>query len=104
MHAASEPKPKSPALAGILSGLMPGLGQFYCRQWGKGAAFLIGALILDGALGVSSGFMSLLQGVAAGAPPPDSFGILIRSLPLLALATWSIVDAVRTANASQPSP
>lgn len=43
---AMEEKPeKSPVLAGVLSGLMPGLGQFYCRQWGKGAGFLIGALV-----------------------------------------------------------
>lgn len=40
----SRSAPKNPTLAGVLSGLVPGLGQFYCRQWGKGAGFLIGAL------------------------------------------------------------
>jgi hypothetical protein len=104
MTAAPEAKPKNPTLAGILSGLIPGLGQLYCRQWAKGAAFLIGGVVLDGALGVSSGFMTLLQGVAAGAPPPDSLGILLRSLPLFALAVWSIVDAVRTAKGTLSSP
>jgi hypothetical protein len=83
---------------------MPGLGQFYCRQWGKGAGFLLGALVVDGSLGVSAGFMTLLQGLAAGAPAPDSLSILIRSLPLLALAVWSIMDAVRTAKHVPPLP
>ena len=40
-------RPKNPAIAGVLSGVMPGLGQFYCRQWGKGAGFLIGAVVVS---------------------------------------------------------
>lgn len=90
---------KSPAMAGVLSGLMPGLGQFYCRRWGKGAGFLVGALVIDAGLGVSEGLMSLLQGALAGTSLPNSGAILLRSLPLLALAAWSIVDAVATAKA-----
>ncbi|MBM4133395.1 MAG: hypothetical protein FJ245_06455 [Nitrospira sp.] len=84
-------------LAAILSGLMPGLGQFYCRQWGTGAALLIAGLVIDGALGVSVGLIGLVQGLAAGAPPQDSWAILLRALPLLALSIWSILDAAKTA-------
>jgi len=93
---------KSPIAAGILSGLMPGLGQFYCRQWKKGAAFLVGALIADGTLGVSSDFLKLLQAGGMGLTPDEATSILLRSLPFLALAIWSVVDAVKTAKQSQP--
>jgi hypothetical protein len=92
-----ESSKKSPALAGVLSGLMPGLGQFYCRQWKKGAAFLIGALVVDGALGASVGMLKLMQASLSGTPVDDAGSILLRSIPLLAVALWSVVDAVRTA-------
>lgn len=88
---------KNPTLAGVLSGVMPGLGQFYCRQWGKGAAFLVGAIAVDASFGVSSGMLELLQ--SFGAPvPSDTLGkLLLGSLLFLAIAIWSIIDAVRNA-------
>lgn len=93
-------QPKNPVIAGVLSGVMPGLGQFYCRQWGKGAAFLVGAIAVDVSFGVSSGMLELLQSL--GAPfPSDVLGkLLIGSLLFLAVAVWSIADAVRTAKHS----
>lgn len=93
-------RPKNPTIAGVLSGVMPGLGQFYCREWGKGAGFLVGAIAIDGGFGVSSGMLELLQ--SFGAPvPSDMLGkLLIGSLLFLAIAIWSIVDAVRTAKRS----
>ncbi|MEW6542832.1 MAG: hypothetical protein AB1411_04390 [Nitrospirota bacterium] len=91
---------KNPTVAGILSGLMPGLGQFYCRQWKKGAGFLVGAIVVDAALGVSAGFLKLLQTGGMGLTPDEATSILLRSLPFLALALWSVVDAVRTARRS----
>lgn len=90
---------KNPTVAGVLSGLVPGLGQFYCRQWGKGAGFFVGALVIDAGLGVSEGMRSVLQGTLTGTLPLDSGFILLRSLPFLALAAWSVVDAVATAKA-----
>lgn len=90
----------NPTVAGVLSGLMPGLGQFYCRRWGKGAGFLVGALVIDAGLGVSEGLLSLLQGALIGTSPSNSGTVLLRSLPFLALAAWSIVDAVATAKGS----
>jgi hypothetical protein len=90
-------RPKNPTLAGILSGVMPGLGQFYCRQWAKGGGFLVGAIAIDGGFGVSSGTIDLLK--SFGSPVPfDTLGkLLLGSLLFLAVAIWSILDAVRTA-------
>jgi hypothetical protein len=88
---------KNQVLAGVLSGLMPGLGQFYCRQWGKGAGFLIGAVTADAAFGASMGFFQLLQNLMSGSPPQNAGSIFFRSLPLFAIAIWSIVDAVKAA-------
>jgi hypothetical protein len=90
-------RPKNPTIAGVLSAVVPGLGQFYCRQWAKGAGFLVGAIAIDAAFGVSSGMLELLQ--SFGAPvPSDMLGkLLIGSLLFLAIAVWSILDAVRTA-------
>lgn len=76
---------------------MPGLGQFYCRRWGKGGGFLVGALAIDAGFGVSEGLLNVLQGALLGIPPPDSGVILLRSFPFLALAMWSVVDAAKTA-------
>ncbi|TAL09869.1 MAG: hypothetical protein EPO02_09020 [Nitrospirae bacterium] len=91
---------RNPWAAGVLSGVAPGLGQFYNRQWGKGAAFLIGALALDVALGISSSVLNILQSAASGAPPENLGGFFVGSLALLAVAVWSIADAVRTAKKS----
>ncbi len=88
---------KNPTLAGILSGLVPGLGQFYCRQWGRGAGFLIGALAVDGGFGVSSGTLDLLQSFGSPVSSDTVTKLLIGSVLFLAIAVWSIVDAVRTA-------
>ena len=84
----------------MLSGVLPGAGQFYNRQWGKGAAFLIGFLVLDGALGVSAGFLKLLQAASSGEPPENMGQLLIFSLAPLAIAIWSVVDAARVAKKS----
>jgi hypothetical protein len=87
-------------VAGLLSGLLPGLGQFYNRQWGKGAGFVGGFLVMDGVLGVSSSVLNILQSAASGAPPENTGRFFIGSLLLLAIAVGSILDAVRTAKKS----
>lgn len=89
---------KSPVLAAVLSGVLPGLGQFYNREWVKGAGFLVGFLILDGALGVSA---DLVKFFFQGVPPENTGGFLVRSLVVLALALWSILEAVRSARGRQ---
>ena len=89
---------KNPWIAGILSGVLPGLGQFYNRQWLKGVGFLLGTLVVDGVLGVTAGMIKFFQ---SGAPPENTGQFLFGSLIVLALVVWSISDAVRTAQRSQ---
>lgn len=67
--------PKDPILAAILSVIMPGLGQFYCRQWFRGFLFLLGVFFL-----------------IALAPP---IGMFLSA----GLWVWGIVDAYRIARA-----
>lgn len=92
---------KNPTVAGILSGLMPGLGQFYCGRWKKGFAFLIGALILDAVLGVSAGFFTLLQAGPGRYTLDTVMSVLLPAIPFLGFALWSVLDAVRDAKRSQ---
>ncbi len=89
---------KNPWIAGILSGVLPGLGQFYNRQWLKGVGFLLGTLVVDGVLGVTAGMIKFFQ---SGAPPENTGQFLFGSLIVLALVIWSITDAARTAQRSQ---
>ena len=90
-------RPKNPTLAGILSGLMPGLGQFYCRQWAKGAGFLVAVSVADIGAGVSP---NLIDFLLTRTLPADTTKFLIGSMVMLAIAAWSILDAVRTAKKS----
>ena len=91
---------RNPWVAGILSGLIPGLGQFYNRQWWKGAGFLVGFMLVDWMLGVSAGFLRLVQANPSEILPEDLAQLLLRSLAPLAVAIWSLVDAVRVARRS----
>jgi hypothetical protein len=84
-------------VAAFLSALVPGLGQLYNREWGKAAGFFVTLLILDGALGVSAGTLKFFESVAAGIPPADGGTLVLRMLPILGIAIWSVVDATRTA-------
>ena len=88
-------------LAALLSALLPGLGQFYNRQWAKGAGFLLGTLVLDAVFGVSSDTLKLLQAVGSGASIVDQGSLVLRMLPLVGLALWSIADAARHATPPQ---
>jgi hypothetical protein len=87
-------------VAALLSGLLPGLGQLYNRQWAKGAGFFLAIVILDAAFGVSADALKLLQSAAAGVPTVDAGTLVLRMLPMLGLAIWSIVDAARSAKHS----
>jgi hypothetical protein len=74
----------------VLSGIFPGLGQFYNRQPIKALAFL--------ALGLA---LSWLVGRAAptdpGALVRPGLALLVPLCALLAVSLWSVVDAWRTA-------
>ncbi len=90
---------RSPKAAALLSALMPGLGQFYNRQWLKGAGFLVATLVVDASLGVTSETMNVLQSAFLGAPGGnvEVGSLVLRMLPLAAIALWSITDASRSA-------
>ncbi|MFM8551234.1 MAG: hypothetical protein ACKOCD_02820 [Nitrospiraceae bacterium] len=96
MTTAPAPRSKNPTLAAILSGLMPGLGQFYVREWAKGATFLVAILILDMGFHVSEGFVAFLSAVAVGGEAPSLGTLALRAVPLLAVSLWSIWDVLHT--------
>jgi arabinogalactan oligomer/maltooligosaccharide transport system permease protein len=91
---------QSPGLAALLSAIVPGLGQFYNRQWGKGGGFLVGVLSLIVVLS-NLADQAQFERAAAGAPLENIGPILTVLLLLLALVIWSIVDAARTAKRAQ---
>jgi len=97
-------RPRNAALAALLSAVLPGLGQFYNRQWGKGLGFLLGVLLgflaflsQAGALLGSTDLAQIQQSAAAGNPPENLGQLLILSVLILGVALWSIVDAARSA-------
>lgn len=90
-------QPRHPAIAGVLSGIVPGLGQFYCRQWEKGAGFLVGAIATDYGSGLSN---NMKQFLLERTLPQDTTIFIAGSCTFLAIAVWSITDAVRTAKKS----
>ncbi|MEP6887509.1 MAG: DUF5683 domain-containing protein [Nitrospirales bacterium] len=91
---------RSPKVAALLSAALPGLGQFYNRQWAKGAGFVLATLIIDAGLGVTSETLSVLQRTFLGGQV-NVVSFLLRMLPLAAIAMWSITDAARGAKTSQ---
>jgi TM2 domain-containing membrane protein YozV len=93
------PSAHSPKLAALLSAVLPGLGQFYNRQWTKGTSFLVATLVADAVLGVTSETITMFQSSFLGVSGTnvDIGGFVLRMVPLAAIATWSITDAARTA-------
>jgi hypothetical protein len=89
-------------VAAALSALLPGLGQFYNGQWGKGLGFLIALVTAGGLLNSSVDLPSLQQSVEQGIPPENIGRVFLLLLLLLVIAIWSIVDASRKAKRSQP--
>jgi len=83
---------RSPAVAAILSGLFPGLGQLYNRQRVKAVLFLVA--------GIVAGFGPLSPvdiDIDLTDPAPGMRNVLLASLPFLAIALWAVVDAYRSA-------
>lgn len=72
----------------ILSGIFPGLGQFYLRAWSKGVAFLTAGAAASWAFGRLVSVEDLLGGLL-----PHPLATLGALLALLTLFVWSIVDA-----------
>jgi len=75
-------------IALTLSGVFPGLGQFYLRAWGKGTAFLSAGGAATWALGRLVSVQDIMTGLL---PYPGA--TLSALLALLAVFLWSVVDA-----------
>lgn len=78
-------------IALILSGVFPGLGQFYNRELRKGAVFLVAGIVLSWFLSraVPTASLTLIQ------PAPD---LLVPLCLLLIVWLWSITDAWHVAD------
>jgi hypothetical protein len=85
---------KSPVISALLSGLMPGLGQLYCRRWARGAGFLVAFSAVDFSTDVSKGALGFLLN---GALPDNMAMFLLGAVLMLGVAGWSVFDAVRLA-------
>jgi hypothetical protein len=86
----NDPARRRKIVALILSGIFPGLGQFYNRQPVKGGAFVVAGVVL-----------SWLSGRALPpdllAPNPLAVELVVVLCVLLAVWLWSVVDAWRLA-------
>lgn len=93
-----EKPPTNPTLAAILSMLLPGLGQFYNREIGKGIGFLLGAG--STAFILADGFRTLSKSnLAYNEVPLWSREDMVFTVGpfLIGCIVWSVVDAFQTA-------
>jgi len=77
---------RNPLVAGLLSLLVPGLGQIYGGRGGRGAAILVGAIII--------GNLNLLFVLAFATADPDPSAAWAYWLPRVGhdvMSIWSIV-------------
>ena len=84
-------------IAGLLSGVMPGLGQLYCRQWARGVICLGAFSVADYATGISQGLIDFLM---TRALPEHTAKLALGAIFMMAVAAWSVIDAVHTARES----
>lgn len=75
---------KRNTIAAVLSGILPGAGQLYNRQWLKGIAFLTPVLLLSAFVRPE---MLLSE---------PSLIALLTLVVILVLGIWSVVDAYRS--------
>ena len=99
--------PYNPALSGVCSFIMPGLGQMISGEVGRGLAFLGGTYgcMMVGMVGFAmvTGSSAQYDYYQAGTYRPNSMGITGLGLTLVGFTAmtgvyiWSIVDAVNVA-------
>lgn len=92
---------RSPAIAAMLSALLPGLGQFYNRQIAKGLLFLAGTAILGWLLTQVGDLTTWLNRQPTTVPAGIVRRMAAFGLMLLGLVLLSILDAARGARQSQ---
>lgn len=83
---------RSPILAAFLSGIFPGFGQLYNRERLKALLFFA-----CGAVSAFGPFNPLDVDIDLDDPAAGLRKVLLASLPFLLVATWSVIDAYRTA-------
>jgi len=88
--------PYNPALSGVASFFMPGLGQILLGETSRGVAFigggaLCGSVMLGGALVYS------VEMMAGDVPVYGGLMMLIGGVSYFAIDLWSVVDAVNVA-------
>jgi TM2 domain-containing membrane protein YozV len=90
---------RNPWLAGLLSLLVPGLGQIYCGEGNRGAAILVAAIVIG-----NLNLLFLVLFVVADIDPTVCWAYWIPrvghdvvSLWSVAFWIWAVVDAYRLA-------
>lgn len=83
-------RPKSNQLALILSGIVPGLGQFYNEDWVKGTAFFVVSTLLDSFI-FPENYLDLLR-----LKVPLTRDLAGRLLVIGVFRIWAIYDADRS--------
>ena len=81
---------KSTQIAIILSGLFPGVGQFYVGDMAKGAVFFIVSVVLDVYL-MPEGYYQIIQGKV-----PLTLNLYLRILVLVLFRVAAVLDAERS--------
>jgi hypothetical protein len=83
---------RSATIAVLLSGTFPGLGQLYNRELRKAGLFAVGAIL------TAFGPLSPLDvDIDLSDPAAGLRTVMFASLPFLAIAVWSVIDAYRVA-------
>ncbi len=81
---------KSAQIAIILSGVFPGVGQFYVGDMAKGAIFFIASVVLDVYL-LPEGYYAIIQGKI-----PLTLELYLRILVLVLFRVAAVLDAERS--------
>ena len=94
--------PYNPALSGVCSFLIPGLGQVVAGETGRGLAFFGGyvgcAIVMEvGVAQLAYSVNNYEYGTYGGSPGAGVGTMLIGAGGMLAVSIWSIVDAVNVA-------
>jgi hypothetical protein len=84
-------KPKYNELAFILSGFLPGLGQFYNGEWKKGAVLFVANSIMEPIL-LPENWWDILRGKI-----PFSYDLIARVAVFASFRVWAVYDADRSA-------
>ena len=91
--------PRRKIVAFVLSGIFPGLGQFYNRQPVKGVAFVVAGVVLSWLTQRALPVDLLMQSLRSGQPVqnPLPVALILPVCLLLIVWLWCLIDAWRVA-------